>query len=146
MNRLHANMNGAAKPIDNQQPRTVRQLAKNYLGWQDGQSNLATRTKQWYRLHLKSFESVAGDRPADAITQADVDRWFEKCGEGWGDNYRLGCYRALSRLYNWGRKRGAVSRNPIRDMERSHPGLRNRLNSVHPPRLVTAARFKTARG
>jgi integrase len=106
------------EPIDKPQAITVQQLVKRYLGWQDGQSKLKPRTKEWYKSHLKSFESVAGNRVAEEINQDDVDRWFAKCGEGWGDNYRLGCYRALSRLYNWGRKRGIVAKNPIRDMER----------------------------
>jgi integrase len=113
-----AAMNEPAKPIDKPQPITVRQLVKSYLGWQDGQTKLAARTKQWYKLHFDSFLTVAGERPAEEITQADVDKWFEKCGVGWGDNYRLGCFRALSRLYNWGRKRGKVNCNPVRDMER----------------------------
>jgi integrase len=113
-----AAMNEPVKPIDRPQTVTVRQLVKSYLGWQDGQAKLAPRTKQWYKSHLKSFESVAGDLVADDVTQADVDRWFVKCGEGWGDNYRLGSFRALSHLYNWGRKRKLVKDNPIRGMER----------------------------
>jgi integrase len=99
-------------------PVTVRQLVKSYLGWQDSHKRLAPRTKDWYKKNLKSFESVAGGRLASKINQADVDEWFRKCGEGWGENTRLGCYRALSRLYNWGRKRGLVVANPIRDCER----------------------------
>ena len=83
-------------------PVTVKQLVKSYLGWQDSHKRLKARTKKWYRDNLKSFESVAGYRLASKLTQADVDLWFAKCGDGWGENTRLGCYRALSRLYNWG--------------------------------------------
>ena len=100
------------------EPVTVKQLVKSYLGWQDSHKKLAPRTKKWYRATLKSFESVAGNRLASKITQADIDQWFEECGECWGENTRLGCYRALSRLYNWGRSRGFVVLNPVRDMER----------------------------
>jgi hypothetical protein len=96
---------------------TVKELVKKFCGWLE-QAKLAACTKQGYKVHLKSRESVAGERPAERITQDDVDEWFTKHGEGWGDNYRLGCFRTLSRMYNWARKRGDVTRNPITDMER----------------------------
>src|SRR5215813_13742373 len=71
-----AAMNESAKPVDKPQAATVQQLIKRYLGWQDGQSKLAERTKQWYKAHLKSFETIAGSKPAEEITQSDVDKWF----------------------------------------------------------------------
>jgi hypothetical protein len=96
---------------------TVKELVKRFCGWLE-QATLAPRTKDWYKAHLKSFETVAGAKAAEKITQDDVDDWFTKCGEGWGDNYRLGSFRALSRMYNWARKRGHVTQNPITYMER----------------------------
>jgi hypothetical protein len=77
-----AAMNEPVRPIDKPQAVTVRRLVKSYLAWQDTQSKLAARSKQWHKSHLKSFESVAGDPVAYNVTQADIDRWFEKCGEG----------------------------------------------------------------
>jgi hypothetical protein len=84
-----AKMNEPAKAAP--EAVTVAMLDKKYLGWQDCNKKLAERTNYWYRGYLKSFESVAGDKAAEKINQADIDHWFAKCGEGWGENYCQDC-------------------------------------------------------
>jgi integrase len=111
----------AMNEADNTEPEsiTVHKLVKCFLGWVASEGKLAPSTKRWYKKHLESFVStVSAELAAESVTQADVDRWFRKHGEAWGDNYRLQGFRALARMYNWGRKRKHVITNPIRDMER----------------------------
>lgn len=101
------------------EPITVHKLVKSFLGWIASEKKYAPATKKYYKKHLESFASaVDAELCAENVTQATIDRWFAKHGQGWGDNYRLQCFRALARLYNWGRKRGHVKTNPVCDMER----------------------------
>jgi integrase/recombinase XerD len=118
--RIIAEMN-QRQPVQPAEPErvTLHRLAKSFLGWVASEKKLAPATKKWYKKHLESFVSTtADDLAADDVTQSHGDRWFEKHGAGWADNYRLSCYRALARLYNWGSKRKHVTTNPIREMER----------------------------
>lgn len=80
-------------------------------------TGLADSTKASYRTHLDAIKKTGGDLPNDEMTEAAV---YKMRDEIWATAPRQAELRVaiLSRLFNWGAKRGFRKDNPAADIEK----------------------------
>jgi hypothetical protein len=91
---------------------TVHELAAQFLAW-NRQQGKAPSTVHWYKRHIDSFIDHAGERlKVRDVTPDHVDRWLTESYESSGDNHKNGAVRAISRLFNWAKKKRYIPRRP----------------------------------
>jgi integrase len=92
---------------------TVATLASLFENSQEF-TRLAEATRGSYSLYLRQARDKLGIAPANEVTSEDLRVIRDKM-EGHGAANQL--IRVLGSLYAWGRKRGHVQNNPVRDVE-----------------------------
>lgn len=96
---------------------TAVELIDRFLIWTKDQR--AGRTYDWYLQHLQSFANFIGSKLlVDSVKPYHVTNWLAKAYPNAGNTYRNGACRAVSRAFNWARKQGIISANPVSGMER----------------------------
>jgi integrase len=83
----------------------------------------AALTYEWYVRYLSSAAESFGNLPAEDIRALTVTAWLDS-HPAWGQSTRSGAITAVKRAFRWGKKSGAISTNPIADMEK--PGIAER--------------------
>jgi integrase len=97
-------------------PFTMGRLIEDYMRSPE-YSGLADSTKASYKSHLDAIKALSGDLPNDEWTEADV---YQMRDDLWQTAPRQAELRVaiLSRLFNWGAKRGYRKDNPAADIEK----------------------------
>ena len=96
---------------------TAAKLIDQFLTWT--KENRAEQTYDWYLFHCQGFVNYIGHRlRISDIRPFHVTRWLVKCYSHTGNTHKNGACRAVSRAFNWARKQGLISVNPIAGMER----------------------------
>lgn len=94
---------------------TVAELVDRFLVWI--RENRAPKTYDWYFHHCNRFVIYVGPKMRFTELRAyHVTKWLTTFGGG--DTYKNGACRAVTRAFNWAKKQGLVSSNPISGMER----------------------------
>jgi len=101
---------------------TVHVLANLFLQEQEARK-LAPLTIEFYRRHLGSFVGRWGDEAASAIRPLNVSTWLRE--HDWADSTKAGAVASVKRLYNWAKKEGHLSENPLADIERPAMAVRS---------------------
>jgi integrase len=102
--------------------RNVRELVDEFL--QSLQADVkkgkfAPRTYDWYFAHLNSFAKFIDAQLTIArLKPFHVQNWLDKKYANSGGTHQHGAVRSLSRVFNWARKLGMISGNPIAGFER----------------------------
>lgn len=97
-------------------PFTMGDLIEKYMRSPEF-TGLAASTKAGYKTHLDAIKALSGDLPNDEWTEADV---YAMRDDLWQTAPRQAELRVaiLSRLFNWGAKRGYRKDNPAADIEK----------------------------
>lgn len=77
-------------------------------------ARLADATRDSYSLYLRQAREKLGIAPANEVTAEDLRVVRDKMDKHGAANQLI---RVLGALYSWGRKRGHVTENPVRDVE-----------------------------
>lgn len=83
--------------------------------------NLAPRTYDWYFEHLNSFANRYKHLTIGQLMPFHVQEWLDEHYATSGVNHQNGGVRAVARVFNWARKLGKISKNPIEAFERPSP-------------------------
>lgn len=92
---------------------TVATLANMYEKSQEF-ARLAEATRNSYSLYLRQARDKLGIAPANDVTAEDLRVIRDKMAKHGAANQLI---RVLGSLYSWGRKRGHVEANPVRDVD-----------------------------
>lgn len=96
---------------------TVVALLDRYLIWT--KENRAPRTYDWYLDHLQSFARYVGAKlKVGDLKPYHVTRWLQSEYKTAGNTYKRGACVAVNRAFNWARRQGLVSANPIASLEK----------------------------
>jgi len=102
---------------------TVAALLERYLLWT--QENREPGTFNFYARHLRSFAKHIGARLRVAdLKPHHVERWLAVSYKKAGNTYKHGGCRSLTRAFNWARKQGLITVNPLAAMEKPTPETR----------------------
>ncbi len=106
-------------PISNSD--TVASLLNAYLEWCS--QNRSEKTYDWYRLFLSSFARFVGatQRISD-LKPFHVTKWL--AANDWSNTTQHNVTRALKRAFNWARREGRLSHNPIQAAQTAAPERR----------------------
>ena len=107
-------------------PFTLGKLIEQYMRSPEFMG-LADSTRASYQTHLQALKALGGDLPNDEMTEADVYQMRDLI---WSTAPRKAELRVsiLSRLFNWGSKRGFRTDNPAANIEK----VKRRVNSYEP--------------
>jgi integrase len=102
-------------PATSRTPAVV--ILDQFLAWTG--ENRSARTLEWYLMHIESFAEFIGSKvTASQVKPNHVTRWLERRFPTASPTTRNGACRAVSRAFNWARKQGLISDNPVSGFER----------------------------
>jgi hypothetical protein len=94
---------------------TVCELMDQFLSWTQNQR--APSTYRWYLQHCQSFADFIGKKfKVLDLKPIHIDRWLQRSYKNTGNTYKNGACRAVSRAFNWARKKGLTPNNPLAGM------------------------------
>jgi integrase len=114
----HRMMSGeTAKPS-----RKVEGLYEDFV--RDMSVNVSQSTIAWYKMFLDVFVAEVGpDKDAESVVPYDVTSCMNR-QSGWHQNTRHNFVRAVKRLYKWSVDQGLLASNPIANMVKPRPVVR----------------------
>lgn len=71
-----------------------------------------------YVRFLSSAVNAFGPTRADALTPHQVHLWCDSQGTNWGTTTRANAITAVKAAFRWGRRRGLLTEDPLRDLEK----------------------------
>ena len=94
---------------------TAAELMDKFLLWT--KANRATRTFEWYTMHLQAFLDSLEDQAIHAICirPRHVTEWVS---DDWSKSYQRGAMIAVQRAFNWGVRQGYIDKSPIGSLEK----------------------------
>jgi integrase len=101
---------------------SVFELMDEFLDWT--QNHRASETYEGYKKLLKRFVDDNRDRDTKELKPFHVQKWLDK--QEWGNTYKCGMVTAIKRCFNWARKQGYISENPIQNLEKPKANRREK--------------------
>ena len=96
---------------------TVFDLVDQFLVWT--QENREASTYLWYLNRCQSFIDHIGKKmKVSDLKPIHVDRWLKRAYPKASNTFQNGACRAVSRAFNWARKKGLLAASPLTGMER----------------------------
>lgn len=103
---------------------TAAQLIDQFLHWT--KNNRSDKSFRWYERYLKSFVLHIGYKlKVKDLKPIHVHRWLERSFKSSGQSDKNGACRAVARAFNWAKKAGLITANPVDGMERPSPVSRD---------------------
>lgn len=114
----HRMMSGETAKIS----RKVEGLYTEFI--RDMNVNVSASTVAWYRMFLDVFVAEVGpEKDAESVVPYDVTSCMNR-QSGWRQNTRHNFARAVKRLYKWSVDQGLIQTNPLANMAKPRPVVR----------------------